>query len=78
VRGASTDNRKIKGFKDVLQSLLGFVKQIMAQIAAQLVTQQIIKFAPADSSLAERPNTDLYNRPGCLGLRQHSRKEPTT
>lgn len=40
-------DNKIKSFKDLLQSLLGFVKQIVAQITAQLVTAQIIKFATA-------------------------------
>jgi hypothetical protein len=35
-------DNKIKGFKDVMRSLLDFVKQIMAQIAAQLVTNAIL------------------------------------
>jgi hypothetical protein len=40
-------DNKIKGFKDLFRSLLDFVKQIMAQITAQLVTAQILKFATA-------------------------------
>ena len=43
-------DNKIKSFKDLLQSLLGFVKQIMAQIAAQLVTQQIGSFVTSLAS----------------------------
>lgn len=38
-------DNKIKSFKDLMVSMLGFVKQIIAQIAAQLVTAQILKFA---------------------------------
>ena len=38
-------DNKIKGLKDVFRSLLGFVKQIIAQVTAQLVTAQILKFA---------------------------------
>lgn len=38
-------DHRIQSFKDVLRSLLGFAKQIIAQITAQLVTAQIVRFA---------------------------------
>lgn len=41
---------KIKTFKDAMRGLLDFVKQIIAQITAQLVTQQILKYAVAGLS----------------------------
>jgi len=47
-------DNKIKSFKEVLSSLLGFVKQIIAQITAQLVTSGILKYLASlgGSSLA--------------------------
>ena len=40
-------NGKVKSLKDVFMGLLDFAKQIIAQVTAQLVTSQILRFATA-------------------------------